>query len=250
MEKVKDKSIFHDCFFVNLIMMIPIIDIVYLVYLALKKDKKRKSIALAMFFVKIIAFCAVIGALCTFHKTSPINVVKYGIFSQNDEPKVSIDQNGYLEVGGIMLKISTEDGMILSYDAQKVALYSPDKQTHLVLYQDSGIKVGSLSDEEISNLLVIENPADYFDVYEEKYSNVAEKIGIADKICYATYNQGFFKNMDENGEIAENSAYTEMYILQDIGAETYLSIRIADYTGESPSILLGKYALSMIKPIV
>lgn len=247
MENKKEQSIylFRDVFFTSLAMIISPINLICLIYWAIKKNKRLLKIGLAITATIIITMTAFILALCTVYKVTPTELFKNGRF-YIAEDLGTVNQSGYLEVGGRMLQISSEENLTLSYDAKKVVLYTPNDETRLVLYEDSGIEVGTLSDEELSTKMTLEDPADFFDKYDEKLFTLAEKLGINEKNSYVSYTQGLFKNVKSETREASSGCYTEVYVLQDIGAKTYLSIRIADYTGESPSTLITKYALTLV----
>lgn len=237
------ENLFRDVFFTSLAMVIPPINIICLVYWGIKKNKRFLVIGFAILTTIFITITAAILAFCTVYKTTPSYLFKNGRFHIQEEPV--LNESGYLEVGGRMLQISSEESLTLFCDSEKVVLYTPDDETRLVLYEDSGIEVGSLSEEDLNKEMLIEDPADYFDNYEEKYYTVAERLGLNEKDSYMTYTQGLFEHVDDETEKESSGFYTEVYVLQDIGAKTYLRIRIADYTGDAPSSLVIKYALTL-----
>jgi hypothetical protein len=199
-----------------------------------------------MLLIQVIVLGAICTAFCIVYKTNPVDLAKNIRVTVISNDKVDMTESAYLEVGGKLYEIYSEKGLNLMFDDKKVVLSTPDKTSKVALYSDSGIEVGSISESEIFETMNLENPKDFFTYYEEDRLAIAEKIKINEKSSYVSYRQGYFKNnkKDINGNI--EGVYTEVYILQDVGAKTYLSIRVSDFSGEDLSDLIARHTITMI----
>lgn len=208
------------------------------------KNKTFKILRISLAIIILLAV-ATVAAFYTVYKMNPDAFLKMYRKNSFTIEEISAEEKGYLRISGNIFQIYSEEGTTLSMDDGSVAVYSQEEEPRIALYKDSGIKAGSLAGEELLFATQIESPSDFFKFYEEKDSTQAERMRINERDCYVTYTRGNFKDQNPETQEPTQGIYTEVYILQDIGVETYLSIRIADYSGGKPVDLIQRYVLTV-----
>lgn len=157
----------------------------------------------------------------------------------------ALKTDGVLEVGGKLFQIFPEEGLTLSNDNERIVLYNPDDPAKIVLYQDSLLPVETTSYDELKEATHIEDLKNVFDVYDIKEQGEVESLMVDNKPCYVTYVGGEFEMFKSEDTEASSGKYSEICVLQDIGATTFLLIRVADYTGNSAFDLISQYVLEV-----
>ena len=253
-EKKDTQNPYLDLFMLSFAMFIPFVNIILLIYWKLRKNNDKFKKGFVIFLASTLTLLTACSALFSLSEASVKDLfagrvgIIFTVMPENST-KNSSSGHGYLNIGDNLYEVAPKNDMLIHYADNSVMMYTEDGAVS-VMYEDSGIKTGNVTQHELEEFLVIEMPEGADDVYnyQEKYHTHAEKVGINGKDGYVTYTQGTTKYIKEDGTEIDGY-YTEIFALQDIGAENYLVIRIAERNGEAPSDLIMEYALTVEGPV-